>query len=334
MFKSKVGIKGVAYYHPSTIVDNEYFLDYYRNKNQDISGLLKAMGRKKRYIADKDNENIITMGVSAVERLLKETGVNAKDIGLIVFSTGTPEHISPTNAIKLHHAIDGSNDACVYDTNANCVGMIVTFNQVCLAMNSDKDLKYALIVGSDNLSKYANYDEAITYSNFGDSACAILLENNVNRETGLIDMSNYTESINHDTINFPAKGLSNIIHNKRLAIQDKLIQWNPFDADQVIANGTKIIRKLLIKNKLDNKDIKRYFVSQLAKQTVKYVCDELHEDINKFEFVGDEFGYTGTTSPFLALARSLENKLLKQGDNVVFWSYGAGATFSCALYKY
>lgn len=49
---------------------------------------------------------------------------------------------------------------------------------------------------------------------------------------------------------------------------------------------------------------------------------------------GDEFGYTGTTSPMLAYARSIEENELQIGDYVVFWTVGAGTTCATVLYKY
>lgn len=64
------------------------------------------------------------------------------------------------------------------------------------------------------------------------------------------------------------------------------------------------------------------------------ICEEMEEDIDKFKFVGDEFGYTGTTSPMLAFAKSVEAEELKIGDYVVFWTVGAGTTCPTVLYKY
>jgi len=45
-------IKGIAYYHPERKVDNEYFIEYYKKQGKDINSLLKATGRKSRYISD------------------------------------------------------------------------------------------------------------------------------------------------------------------------------------------------------------------------------------------------------------------------------------------
>lgn len=75
-------------------------------------------------------------------------------------------------------------------------------------------------------------------------------------------------------------------------------------------------------------------MSQFALKNIVNVAEELGESIDKFIFVGDEFGYTGTTSPMLAYARALENNELEIGDYVIFWTVGAGTTCVCVLYQY
>lgn len=253
---------------------------------------------------------------------------------MVAFSSGTPEYIAPSNAIKIHDAIQAGQKAAVYDINANCAGTLVALEQVSRIMRSNPNIKYGLIVGADQLNKYARFNEAITYSNFGDSACAIILENTLDEDSGFIDSDFYKNSSNHDKILLPARGLSSAIHNKELKIKDKLIKWIPFDLDGAFFSAKISIEKLLSRNNLTKKDIRKYFVSQFAKKNLEQICFELDEEIDKFTFVGDEFGYTGTTSPILAFAKAEENNEISRGDNIIFWSVGAGTTCCCILYKY
>ena len=64
-------IMGVAYYHPEHKVDNEYFIEHFKELGTDISGLLQATGRHNRYISENPNETMLTMGYNA-----------AKDVGI------------------------------------------------------------------------------------------------------------------------------------------------------------------------------------------------------------------------------------------------------------
>lgn len=332
--KNNCMITGISYYHPSHKVDNDYFIEHFKNLGTDISGLLKVTGRNSRYISDDMEETMLTMGFHAAQDVLEKTHVKASQLNLLVFSSGTPEYIAPSNALIIHSMIGAGQKCAVYDLNANCAGMLVATEQIARVMRSNPKIKYALLVGSDQLNRYSRYNEAIAYSNFGDSACAVLMENVFDTDRGFIDSDFYTNSSNHDKILLPAKGMTSVVHDKHLNVKDKLVKWTAFDLEGAFYSAKISIEELLFKNNLSTKDIKKYFLSQFAKKNIEYVCNELGEDIEKFTFVGDEYGYTGTTSPFLAYARALRNNELSMGDPVIFWTVGAGTTCACLLYKY
>ncbi len=327
-------IKGIAYYHPERKVGNEYFIEHFKKQGKDINGLLKATGRKERYISDDEQENMLTMGYMAAKEVLAKTHVKASQLGMIVFSSGTPEYIAPSNAIKLHSMLNAAQKCAVYDLNANCAGMTVALDQVSRVMRNNQNLKYALIVGSDQLNRYSRYREAITYSNFGDSACAMVIENVYNSNRGFVDSDFYTNSSHHDKILLPAKGMSNVIKDRSLSTQDKLVRWDSFDLSGAFYSAKISIEEILFRNNLEKSHIKKYFLSQFALNNIKMVAEDLGESMDKFTFIGDEFGYTGTTSPMLAYARSVENNELEIGDYVIFWTVGAGTTCVCCLYQY
>lgn len=325
-------IKRISYYHPEHIVDNEFFIEHFKKKGEDIEGLLKTTGRKTRYISDKEEENILTMGYQAAKDVLAKAYVKPSQIGMLIFSSGTPEYMLPPNSVKMHAMLGIGQKCCVYDLNANCAGMVVALDQASRVMQSNPNIKYALIIGSDQLNRYSRYDEALAYSNFGDSACAMILENVFHTDRGLLDSDYYTNSSNHDKMVFPAKGLSCVMRERGLPDEDKL-EWIPFDYSGAFHSASISIEEMLFRNNLTKDEIKKYFLSQFSWTSIERVCEELREDIRKFTFVGDEFGYTGTTSPMLACARAMENGELRSGDNIIFWTVGAGTTCACALYK-
>lgn len=113
-----------------------------------------------------------------------------------------------------------------------------------------------------------------------------------------------------------------------------MFQWTSFDLSGAFFSAKISIEELLFRNGLTKNDIKRYFLSQFSWKNIEKVCEEMEEDISKFTFVGNEFGYTGTTSPFLAYERSLEKKELSICDYVMFWTVGAGTTCAAVLYRY
>lgn len=331
--KLNVCIREVAIYHPENSVGNAYFVDHFNEQGNDITGLLKVTGRESRYLSTDANENPLTMGIHAATNVLRQSGLQAEDLDMIVFTSGTPEYVQPTNALKVHHALGGKSSTIVYDLNSNCVGMVVALEQVSRYMLSNPNMKYAMVIGSEQMNRYSRKTEEVPYSNFGDGSAAIILERLENTDFGFIDSSYYTDSSMHDTIVLPATGFSNI-YREDLVEHDKLLEWLPFNTDEAFLSAKNAIERLLKENGLSKADVKKYFLSQFAKKNIDIICDQLEEDPEKFKFIGDEFGYTGTSSPFIALAKSVEAGEIKRGDVIIFWSVGAGISSCNVLYRY
>lgn len=115
---------------------------------------------------------------------------------------------------------------------------------------------------------------------------------------------------------------------------NKIIEWIDFNTDDAFASSITSINNILEKNNLNKEDIKLYCLSQFAKKNINIIQQALGKPKSKFPFVGDKYGYTGVTSPFLALANGIETGKIKRGDYVILWTVGAGVVASTILLKY
>lgn len=330
-----VKINRIEYYHPKTKYSNDYFVKHFSDQGIDITGLLEVTGREYRYVSQDYHENSLTMAIEASKKVITNSNIDKDDINLVVFVSTTPEFLSPTNAIKIHDSLGLGKEANAYDMNGNCAGMIIALEQVSRVMKTNNRIKYALVVGSDQLVRYSRSTEAITYSNFGESACAVLLQNVDNEPSDFIDSSSYTDSSLSSFINFPPSGFSKVLpveeHTNK---HNRIIEWIDFNTDDGFASSVDSINEILSRNNLTKSDVKLYCLSQFAKKNIDLIKTALEEPDDKFPFIGDEFGYTGVTSPFIALTDSIEKNKIKRGDHVILWTVGAGITASCVLLKY
>lgn len=335
----KVKIKNIEYYTPKTKYTNDHFLNHFSSQGVDISGLLRVTGRNERYISEDPHENALTMAIESCEKVVRKANIDVKDINSVVFVSTTPEYLAPTNAIKIHEALGLAKNANAYDMNGNCSGMIIAMDQVCRTMKTNNRIKYSLLVGSDLLIRYSRRSEAITYANFGESACAILLENvedNIGDNiSDFIDSSSYTDSSLSSYIKFPPTGFSSVLPVDEDTTKDnRILEWIDFNTDEAFASSVDSINEILGRNNLTKDDVKIYCLSQFAKKNIDMIKGALEEPDHKFPFVGDRFGYTGVTSPFMALADSISKGELKRGDHVILWTVGAGVIASCVLIRY
>jgi 3-oxoacyl-[acyl-carrier-protein] synthase-3 len=154
------------------------------------------------------------------------------------------------------------------------------------------------------------------------------------REAGFADSFIYTDSSRQHVMELPACGFSNM-YDPLIPMEDKRIYWSTeHDGANGFLLAKQSIELLLQRNQLTKKDIKYYFLSQLSKKNIQRVQTELGEPIEKFIFIGNEFGYTGTSSPFIALHHAVENNIIDRGDWIMLWSVGVGYISCCVLMKF
>lgn len=319
-------------YHPQQSIENAFYLDHFRKQGKDIKGLLRAFGREKRYVIDNKDENTLTMGIEVAKKVLERAGLDGKDIDMIVFSSQMPEYTIPSQALIVHGAIDGKESAMCMDTNSNCAGMLYTVDNISRTMMSNPYVKRAMIIGSDYVSIHCRADDEMTLSNFGDGASAVILEK-TEEDCGLIDSTYKTFSKKWDMVKFPACGSSSI-YDHNLHAQEMKILWRPFDGSFIVDHIVDSMNLLLDRNHLTKEDISALCFSQYAKSILLGSSERLEIEFDKFVFVGDEYGYTGTSSPFITLHKAVETGKVKRQDIVAFWTVGTNWTTCCLLWKY
>ena len=327
-----VKITEMAIYHPENQVGNDFYIEHFKQTTgEDLTHFLEDIcGRDTRYIIDNEEENSVTMAIAAAKRVLEKARITAEDLDMIIFASQVPEFSFPTNSVVLHHAIGAGSKTGILDINASCSGMTTGLDQASRYLSSNPAMERILLVGSDASSKIMNPQDTITYPNFGDAAVAIILEKTEDPNTGLIDSIYFTESSDFDKVTFPKNGLSKNLKKGNL----DYVQWNPFPGDVSIPHATRLITELVERNGLTLEEINAYCLSQFSISNINKLRDNLGLEDKQMIYVGDQFGYTGTTSPLLALYQGVEDGHINRGDTVVFWTVGIGYQLIAVLFKY
>jgi 3-oxoacyl-[acyl-carrier-protein] synthase-3 len=331
-----VNIIGTGIYHPSKKVYNDYYIKHFKKFGKDITNFLDNLGRKERYLVDNDRENALTMSIEASKKALQNAGISANQLDAIVFSSDTPEYLSPSNAVMINHELKASNAHTVYDLNSNCVGMIVAMDQISRYMKTSKNIKYALVAGGLLVSSIARSDCKYTYPASGDGGAAVVLEcveEDIQR--GVLDSKYCTKSEYYNTIVSPSCGLTKARLNST-SEYDKKQQWTPFHLDFFALEWSKAIYEFESTYNFSTDEIEYFFLSQYSKQFIMETAKLLNikNYWDKFTYIGDKYGYTGTTSPMFALHETIQNKKIKENSKAVFCSVGAGVAMCSLLYQF
>lgn len=335
MKQQNIVVTGTGLYHPPRRVDNQYFIDHFRERGVEVAGLLKHLRRETRYLSDDPDETVLTMGRRAAEAALKEAGLAPGDIDLLIFATDTPEYTSPANAIMLLDMLGGPVIHMAFDVNTNCLGMITALDQACRQLQANRRFRRALVVGGALFSSVCSKSDPVSYANFGDAAAAVVLEKREeNEKRGFLDSVHWTQTSECRRIKMPRAGFSKILREPVADEEDKKWLWEPFDGAFISDLWVRLIRQVTAENGLTPADLGHLIFSQFTVPDSLLALDKLGLSHDKTTYVGNEYGYTGTTSPVLALDRALKTGKIREGETVILCSMGSGTTVSVLLFRF
>ncbi len=326
-------IIGVGTYHPENEIDNGYFVDHFKKMGQDPSALMKHLGREKRFKVKKfGNENSLTMAFEASLKAISDAGICAEDLEMIVYASDFPEYVSPTNALMISSMLKSKADI-VFDMNSNCISMISALDIINSYIQT-KNIKNVLLVSSCMITPFSKEDDIIVYPSTADASAAVILQKIQDEiRSGVIDSKFFTDSSYNWTIKMPACGFSRITDTS-VESRMKMMEWNQFDFSFLSENWTKLINSLLETNSLNPEDVSLYLFSQFSRADILSTIAKLRVREEKVIFVGNKFGYTGPTSPILALNEAKETNKIIEGSYAVMCSVGSGYTMGALLYKF
>lgn len=325
-----IRIKNIEIYHPTNQVGNDFFIEHFNKQGKDIEKFLKYLGKENRYRIDNPEENGLTMATEASRKVLASAELKMADMDMIIYTTQLPEYTVPTNASMLHRALDGGPKTRMLDMNATCSGMLVAVEQASMYMKGNPKIDRVLVVGSDHLTSFSNPETEVHYAGFGDAACALILER-TEEDCGFIDAEYRSNSNYANKLLFPAEGMNRVLQGKE---PGRYAQFAPFDISFGEPITDEMLETLLGRNDLTFEAIDAYCLSQLAYSDSTRLNEKYNIGMDKIMYIGDKYGYTGTTSPMIGFYEGIKQGRIHRGDTVLFWTVGAGHQFIAMLFKY
>ncbi|WP_336687570.1 ketoacyl-ACP synthase III [Chryseobacterium bernardetii] len=317
------------FYHPEHMENNEAIIQHFEQQNISMQKIQNALGRNNRFILTDDaDETTLSMGIEAAKGVLRESKTSIQEIGVIVFVTSTPEHHIPCDSIKIHQALEGKPNTLCYDINANCIGAFAALDQVSKYLEGSSTAHKALVICSERLSRILDPENPVTAFCFSDSSFAFIVEKD-SSSSGLMDVMYHTDSSFHDTVLYPPKGYACQHHND-VTIWDKR-----FDGSGSVDFALTHMTQFLEQNQLTVEEIDLFLFSQFSIKNINTIIEHFNLPPGKVPFYAREVGYTGSSSPFLAL-HEYQRKIrkLQEGEHILIWTLGAGYQAGLMLWKY
>jgi len=332
---TNVHIVGVGSYHPRAQVENQFFIDHFKNYQLEdhAIALMNKLGRESRTLAE-EGETSLSMAVEAANLALTSSNLSPGDIDMIISASDTPEYLSPCCALLIKNQIQAKNAHAVFDMNSNCIGMLTAMDTAARYIKTDAKFRRVLIVGSLLISPHARMDDMITYACTGDGAAAIILQKREEaEERGLLGSRMFTDDSYYWSITMPGCGISKIA-DEDISSEDKKMRWKPFDFSFLADKWSALITTLLSDFGYKPQEVSQYFMSQFSKTDLKLTMESLGVNTKEASYIGDKYGYTGCTSPIMALDDHLELEQFNKDEIIIFCSVASGYSMTALLYKW
>lgn len=310
---------GTGYSLPTKILTNDDLSKMVETSDEWIS---TRTGIRSRRVAA-ENEYTSDFCIKAAQMAIANAGISAEEIDFIIVATITPDNTFPATAAKVGKVLGVRSGVAAMDVNAACSGFVYA-TQVADNMIRLGQIKNALVIGAETLSKIVDWSDRNTCVLFGDGAGAVVLKaaesEGKNSDSGILATKIYADVAHYDKL-CSDSGVS-------LNQKSGFIHMDGKEVFKIaIPSLVQGVEESLKLAGLTLQDVDWYIPHQANLRIIDSVAKKLELDESKVIVTVDHHGNTSAASIPLALAEAVEQKKVKKGDVVAISSMGAGFTW-------
>lgn len=314
LVKDGLHIVGTGRYVPAKVVTND---DLSKIVDTNDEWIVSRTGISQRHFVE--DESNTDMALAASKMAIDNAGIDKNEIGAVVLATVKADNLVPSEACMIQKLLELPTGIPCFDINAACSGFMYAM-QIARGLLLQSDKKYALIIGTETLSKILDMTDRGTCILFGDGAGAAVIE--------LSDEHRYFSVLG-------ASGDDEVLYCPNNSNEDRYVSMLGSDVFKfAVSTVPKTINELLDKAGLTADDIDIYVCHQANKRIIESVAKKLKQDIDKFYINVNEFGNTSSASIPLALSEMNDKGLLKPGMKIIAVGFGAGLTWGGAYLEW
>lgn len=289
--------------------------------------------RERRILAE--NESAADIATHAAENALKNAGISADEIDLIILATDTPEYLSPGTSVVVQHRI-GAKRAGTFDTNCACAGFVTALDTATKYIIADANYKKILVVGVYAMTKFLDWTEKKTATIFADGAGAVVLQADESGASGVLASRLEARGEYHDYLGIFAGGSKTPITSEVLenGYYNKVRFAKRTPPEINFEGWQRIVKELLSRIDLTLADVNLFLWTQVNLSTIKEVMNALDQPMSKTHTIMDKWGYTGSACIPMVLHDAIEAGKLKRGDIIIFCASGGGINMAAMVFRY
>jgi 3-oxoacyl-[acyl-carrier-protein] synthase-3 len=325
---ARAAITAIGHYAPPDVRDNQYFTAHLDTSDDWI--IARTGIRERRFLPAGGTSDL---AIPAAQRCLAMRRMDATDIDCIIVATITPDHVVPSTASIIQHRL-GATRAWGFDLSAACSGFPFALS-VAAALVAAQSARRVLVCAADRMTTLTNYEDRGTAVLFGDAAAAVLVERTMNPEVGIVDLECRFDGSGIEHLCVPAGGSTRPTSAETVAArQHYLVANGPAVFKAAVEGMSAIVADLLMRNALTPDRVAWLVPHQANLRIVEAVGRRLGFPRDKVMVNVDRYGNTTAATIPLCLSEWHERGHLREGDDVILVSFGAGYTMGAAYLRW
>ncbi len=328
MTAQNAGIIGMGHSYPEGILTNA---DLEKMVDTNDEWITSRTGIKQRHKAA-DNEYTSQFGSKAALQALERSGLEATDIDIIVCATTTPDQIMPSTGALIQSQI-GATNAAGMDVFAACSGFIYGITMV-ESMIKTGQIKHALVIGAEVLTKYVDYTDRGTCVIFGDGAGAAVL-GPVPEGKGILATKIKSDGRYEEQLYCPGGGTKLGTTHETIENHDHFFKMKGNELFKVaVRSMADISAEMVEKAGYTVDDIDIVIPHQANQRITDAVASRLGVPEEKVYSNIAQMGNTSSASIPIAMDECIESGKIKEGSLVLLTAFGGGVTWGGTVIRF
>ncbi len=328
MTNQNAGIIGMGHAYPEGILTNA---DLEKIVETSDDWITSRTGIKQRHKARAD-EYTSQFGSLAAKQAIERAGLDVTDIELIVCATTTPDQIMPSTGALIQAQI-GAVNAAGMDVFAACSGFIYGLTMV-ESMIRTGQIKYALVIGAEVLTKYVDYTDRGTCVIFGDGAGAAVL-GPVPEGKGILATKIRSDGRYEEQLYAPGGGTKLGTSHETIDNREHFFKMKGNELFKVaVRSMADISAEMLAKAGYTVEDVDIVVPHQANQRITDAVASRLGVPEEKMYSNISELGNTSSASIPIAMDECIQSGRIKEGSLVLLTAFGGGVTWGGTVIRF
>ncbi|WP_407658080.1 beta-ketoacyl-ACP synthase III [Hypericibacter terrae] len=318
-------VAGCGAYLPKQVVTNA---DLARKIETSDEWIRQRTGIGQRHVAA-EGELTSHLAIKASEAALKDAGIKADELDLIVLATTTPDETFPATATRVQAAL-GMTRGMAFDVQAVCSGFVYA---LAVADNFLRvgQAKTALVIGAETFTRLLDWNDRGTSVLFGDGAGAVVLKAAPGKgdksDRGILSTHLFSDGRYHDMLYVDggpsSTGTTGVVRMEGREVFRHAVTKLAQAVDEAIAS-----------NGVSEAEIDWLVPHQANRRIIDSMGQRLKLAPEKVVVTIDRHANTSAASIPLALAEAHADGRIKRGQLVLIEAMGGGFTWGSALIRW